>query len=61
MMFNRNGSGLDKSMLVVVIFPVSFLAVPIPVVMAMFQGSGAARTIRHNRLSGDHERFFASY
>jgi len=34
MMFNRNGSGLDKRMLVVVIFPVSFLAVP-PVVMAM--------------------------
>jgi hypothetical protein len=35
MMFNRNGSGLDKRMLEVVIFPVSFLAVPIPVVMAM--------------------------
>ena len=35
MMFNRNGSSLDKRMLEVVIFPVSFLAVPIPVVMAM--------------------------
>ena len=35
MMFDRNGSGLDKRMLVVVIFPVSFLALPIPVVMAM--------------------------
>ena len=34
-LFDRNGSGLDKRMLVVVMFPVSFVAVPIPVVMAV--------------------------
>jgi hypothetical protein len=34
-LFDRNRSGLDKRMFVVVRFPVSFVAVPIPLVMAM--------------------------
>ena len=34
-LFDRNRSGLDKCMFVVVRFPVSFVAVPIPLVMAM--------------------------
>ena len=33
--FDPQGSGLDECMVVVVRFPVSFVAVPIPVVMAM--------------------------
>ena len=34
-LFDRNGSGLDKRMLVVVRFPVSFVAVPIAFVIAV--------------------------
>ena len=33
--FDLNGSDLDERMFVVVIFPVSFVAMPIPIVMAM--------------------------
>ena len=33
MLFDRNRSGLDKRMFMMFIFPVSFVAVPIPVVV----------------------------
>jgi hypothetical protein len=35
MLFDSNRSGLDKRMFMMFIFPVSFVAVPIPLVMAM--------------------------
>jgi hypothetical protein len=34
-LFDRNRPGLDKRMFMMLIFPVSFVAVPIPLVMAM--------------------------
>ena len=35
MLFDGNRAGLDKRMFMMVRFPVSFVAVPIPIVMAM--------------------------
>ena len=35
MLFDSNRSGVDKRMFMMFMFPVSFVAVPIPLVMAM--------------------------
>lgn len=35
MLFDGDRSGLDKRMFMMVIFPVSFVALPIPIMMAM--------------------------